>query len=206
MAGNKSSGDKETRTRTWTCVLYPDSVPENWRDIIDDMHIEWIESPLHDKDINATGEVKKAHWHILLIFGGIKAYEQVKEITDGLNSPIPQRCHNAKALVRYMAHLDNPDKAQYLVGGIKPHGGIDLAEMFRPSISERYAIISEMMSYVKDNKIMEFQDLSDFARDNEYDRWFSSLCDNSTMMKTYITSQRHRYQNVDLETGEIHNR
>ena len=104
MAGKKSSGNKETRTRNWTIVLYPESAPENWREILDDMHIEWIESPLHDKDINANGETKKAHWHILLMFGGVKTYEQVKEITDKLNAPIPERCHNAKAMVRYMAH------------------------------------------------------------------------------------------------------
>ena len=77
------------------------------------MHIEWVESPLHDKDLNASGEAKKPHIHILLLFGGVKSYEQVKEITDSLNCPIPQRCHNARALVRYMAHLDNPEKHQY---------------------------------------------------------------------------------------------
>ena len=112
MAGNKSSGNKESRTRNWTFVLYEDSAPENWRDILDEMFIEWIESPWHDKDINADGEPKKKHKHILLMFGGVKSYEQVKEITDKLGQPIPQRCHNAKAMVRYMAHLDNPEKAQ----------------------------------------------------------------------------------------------
>lgn len=207
MAGKETSGNKDTRTRTWTCVVYPESVPENWRDIIDDMHLEWIESPLHDLDKDATGEVKKAHWHILFLFTSVKAYEQIKDITDRLNAPIPQSCHNAKALVRYMAHLDNPDKAQYSTNDIKAHGGADLTELLSPSSAEKQMIIDEMMSYVKNNKIMEFQDLSDYARENEPSRWFYSLCNNSMgIMTVYIRSQRHRYQNVDLETGEIHNR
>lgn len=193
MASSKSTSDKETRTRTWTCVLYPDSVPENWKDLIDDMHIEWIESPLHDSDKNATGEFKKPHWHILLVFGGVKAYEQVKELTDALNAPIPERCHNAKAMVRYMAHLDNPDKAQYNISDIKPHGGVDLSEMLRPSSSERYTIISEMITYVKGTRITEFQDLMDYARQNEFDRWFPLLCDNSAyVVNQYIKSQKYR--------------
>ena len=193
MAGKKSSGNKETRTRNWTIVLYPESAPENWREVLDDMHIEWIESPLHDKDINANGETKKAHWHILLMFGGVKTYEQVKEITDKLNAPIPERCHNAKAMVRYMAHLDNPDKAQYSVSDIKAHGGVDLAEMLRPSSSERYTIISEMIAFIKEYNIMEFQDLMDYAASEKFDTWFPLLCDSSAyVVGQYIKSQRHR--------------
>ena len=49
---------KDTRTRNWTIVVYPDSAPANWRDIINDIHIEWVESPLHDKDVDANGEYK----------------------------------------------------------------------------------------------------------------------------------------------------
>lgn len=193
MVKKNSDGNKETRTRNWTIILYPDSVPDNWRDILDDMHIEWIESPLHDKDINANGEIKKAHWHILLMFGGVKTYQQVKEITDKLNSPIPTRCHNVKSMVRYMAHLDNPDKVQYNVSDIKSHGGVDLAEMFRPSSSERYTLIGDMLSYIRKNNIIEFQDLMDYALANEFDTWFPLLCDNSAfVIGQYIKSQRHR--------------
>ena len=204
MAGKKTSGNRETRTRNWTIILYPESAPSNWRDIIDDMHIEWVESPLHDKDTNATGEVKKAHYHLLFMFGGVKSYEQVKELSDSLNAPIPERCHNSKAMVRYMAHLDNPDKAQYNIADIIPHGGVDLAEMLRPSSSERYTIINEMISYVEDNYVIEFQDLMNYARRNEFDRWFPLLCDNSAyIVNQYIKSQRHRAIKIDKKTGEI---
>ena len=202
---DKKTREKDTRTRTWTVVLYPESAPENWRNIIDDMHIEWVESPLHDIDVNATGEVKKAHWHILLMFGGVKSYEQVKELTDSLNAPIPERCHNAKAMVRYMAHLDNPDKAQYSINDIQPHGGVDLADLLRPSSSERHTIIDEMLTYVQDNSIIEIQDLMDYARMYERDRWWPLICDNSCyVVGQYIKSKRHRQQiKVNPDTGEV---
>lgn len=204
----KKDGQKETRTKTWTLVIYPESAPQNWREIIDEHHIEWVESPLHDKDKTAAGEPKKAHYHVLLMFGTLKSYEQVKEITDSVNGPIPERCHNAKALVRYMAHLDDPNKAQYDVTDIKGHCGADIAEMLRPSSSERYNIIGEMIDFVKQHRIVEFQDLMDHARQNEFERWFPLLCDNSAViMVNYIKSQRHRTPShvypVDPETGEI---
>lgn len=195
MAGNKSSGNKEQRTRNWTFVLYEDSAPENWRTILDEEHIEWVESPWHDKDVNADGEPKKKHKHIMVCFGGVKSYEQVKELTDKLNCPIPQRCHNAKAMVRYMAHLDNPEKAQYSVSDIVGHGGIDIAELLRPSSSERYSLIRDILEYIKLSGCTEFQDLMDYAAAEHFDDWFPLLCDNSAfVVGQYIKSQRHRYE------------
>ena len=194
MAGNKSSGNKASRTRNWNIILYPDSVPDNWREYIDELQIEWVESPLHDCDTNADGEVKKSHWHVLLFFGGVKTYEQVKELVDPLGGPSPQKCLSAKGSVRYMAHLDNPEKFQYQVSDIKAHGGVDLAELLRPSSSERYAIIREMCEYVRDNGITEFQDLMDYAMAERFDTWFPLLCDNSAyVVGQYIKSQRHRF-------------
>lgn len=184
---------KDTRTRNWTIVVYPESAPENWRDILDEMHIEWVESPLHDSDLNATGEKKKAHWHILLMFGGVKSYEQVMELCQDLNCPRPERCHNAKAMVRYMAHLDNPDKAQYSISDIVSHGGVDIAELLRPNASERYSLIREMIAFIRDNDIIEYQDIMDYAAEFRPDDWFPLLCDNSTfVINQYVSSQRHR--------------
>ena len=55
MVNKASQGN--VRTRNWTFVIYPESVSEGWRDILDDEHIQWVESPLHDKDTNPNGEI-----------------------------------------------------------------------------------------------------------------------------------------------------
>lgn len=41
-----------------------------------------------------------------------KSFEHIKELTDKLNVPNPQKCASAKGLIRYMIHFDNPDKVQ----------------------------------------------------------------------------------------------
>jgi Plasmid replication protein len=202
---------KETRTKTWTLVIYPESTPANWRDVIDEHHIPWFESPLHDRDLTATGEVKKPHWHILLMFGTLKSYDQVKELTEALNGPRPEKCHDARALVRYMAHLDDPNKAQYSKDEIIPHGGADLSEMFRPSHSELYAIIDEMRLFIIEKGLTEFEDIFNYAAEQEKDRWFPVLCGSGMyVMKFFLSSRRHRRNvqreitiRVDDETGEI---
>ena len=186
---------KDTRCRNWTIILYPESAPENWRDIIDEWHIEWVESPLHDSDINATGEKKKAHWHILLMFSGVKTYEQVRELTDCLNCPAPEKCHNSKTLVRYFAHLDNPSKHQYNISDIIAHGGVDIDELLRPLNTQRRTFIKEMQTFIRDNCITEFCDFMDYAAEERFDDWYALLCDNSAIViSNYIRSQRHKFK------------
>lgn len=202
-----AKGNKETRTRGWTIVLYPDSAPENWRDILDSYYIEWVESPLHDSDLNADGEKKKPHWHILLLFSGVKDIAQIVELVAPLNCPIPQKVHNQKSLVRYMAHLDNPEKSQYDISDIKAHGGVDIQELLKPSSSERKTLIKEMSYFIKDNNIIEFQDLFDYAAEHREDDWFPLIVDNSAyILDKYISSQRNRIKclkKIDYGTGEI---
>jgi hypothetical protein len=196
---------KDTRTRNWTIVLYPESAPDNWRDIIDEWHIEWVESPLHDKDLNPTGEPKKAHYHVLLMFGSVKSYDQVLDLIQPLNCPIPNKVHNSKSLVRYMAHLDHPDKAQYDVKSITAHGGVDVFDLLKPSSSERYTYIREMQRWCNDNNVTEFQDLFNHAAAEHFDDWFPLLCDSCCYVMTqFLKSKRHspRFR-VDEETGEI---
>lgn len=199
---------KDDRTRNWTFVAYPESVPQNWRDILDEQHIQWIESPLHDRDLNADGETKKAHWHILVMFEGNKSFEQIKELTEQIHATIPQKCASVKGLVRYMAHLDNPEKVQYDRGTIIGHGGVDVAEYLRPTSSSRYQLIGEMMDFVRDNDIVELEDLAYYARIERFDDWFPLLCDNSAyIMGEFIRSRRNRAVSrrvlVDTKTGEV---
>lgn len=51
---------KEKRSNKWAFLLYQESAPDNYLDILEDMHIPFVLSPWHDKDINKeTGEFKK---------------------------------------------------------------------------------------------------------------------------------------------------
>lgn len=191
MAEKKTRG--HDRTRVWALVVYPESAPDNWRSILDNEHIEWVESPLHDMDVNeSTGEVKKAHWHVVLAFDGPKSYDQVLELTKNLNCPIPQRCHSLRGAVRYMAHLDNPDKVQYSTTDIIPHGGFDLASALAPTSGQRYTLISEMLTWARENRVDELQDLIDYSIAERRD-WFELLCDSCAyVVGQYLRSARHK--------------
>lgn len=184
---------KDERTRNWSFVLYPESEPENWRGILDSFHVPWIESPLHDSDLNGDETEKKAHRHIAMMFEGKKSYDQVKEITDSLNAPHPQKIANMVGLVRYMAHLDNPEKHQYSPLEIIGHCGADVQAYLRPTSGARHILLQEMIAYIETNDIREFCDLSLYAMNERGDDWFPLLADNSTVfIDRYIKSRRNK--------------
>lgn len=187
---------KETRARGYAFVLYPESAPEHWRSIIDDWHVPWAESPLHDKDVNpGTGEVKKPHWHILLNFDSVKSYDQVKELLSQLGdgATIPVKLNSVKGMLRYFCHMDNPEKYQYPRELIIGHGGLDVDDLLRPSASARYEFIKEMCYYISEFNITEFYELIDYAMVEKAETWFPLLCDNSSyIVNQYIKSNRER--------------
>lgn len=183
---------KDTRTRNWSFIVYPESAPENWIEQLKEEMTPFAVSPLHDEDVNeGTGELKKAHYHVLLCFESMKSYEQVKEITERFNGSIPQRVNSAKGLIRYFVHRDNPEKHQYDIINIYAYGDIDVISPFKTSTS-RYDAIKQMLKYVNDNNIMEFQDLMNYAME-EQEEWFRYLCDSCAyIVQEYIKSVRHR--------------
>ena len=104
------------KKRFWAMVLYPDSAPSDWRDIIQSTGLPFSVSPLHDKDLNADNSIKKAHYHIILCYPGPTTYNNVKSLCDSLNQPIPQPLDSVKGYYRYFTHKDNPDKFQEAEG------------------------------------------------------------------------------------------
>lgn len=99
------------KSRYWTILVYPESAPKDWEDILAGYTYCY---KLHDCDVNKdTGKLKKAHYHVVLAFDGTTTYNVVKELTDRLNSPIPQPARSLRGTIRYLIHADNKNKYQY---------------------------------------------------------------------------------------------
>lgn len=169
-----------TKARDWTFILYPESAPEHWREILDETHLRWIESPLHDKDVNADGEKKKPHWHILLSFDGPVTQKAVKRLIEPLNGPVPQKIGSSKGLVRYMIHMDNPEKYQYSINDIVAHNGADIQSYFELTATNRLTVMKEIITFIYDERIDNFADFLMIAIEKS-DDWFSIAINNNTL-------------------------
>mgnify|MGYP000865806599 CR=1 FL=1 len=188
MSTQKST-TKDGRYRQWTIVVYPESAPENWRNLLNGQ--TWIESPLHDKDVNPDGTEKKSHWHILIAFDGKKSYEQVKLIADSLNGASPQYVQNMVGMVRYLAHIDNPEKAQYDPKKIIGYG-IDVDKYLKNAI-DIDNLICEVEEFIDEHKIIEYAKLTRVARmmREEHPDWHKIISTHTIHFKAYVNSCRH---------------
>lgn len=208
MADNKANDNKEDRTRDWTFILYPESAPADWKEILkNEYQVSAIISPLHDKDVldDVDRTSKKAHYHIILRFQGKKSFKQIKMITDALNQPIPQPVKSIEGAVRYMAHLDSPDKAQYDTNDIEVIGNIDIEKYFKMTDRQKDQMTLDIIIFINENNILELSDLIDYCSENNND-WFRHLCTNVYLIDKYITSRRNKYEKThSVKMNEIIN-
>lgn len=188
----KNSSKCNVKKRHWTFVLYPESAPSDWRDILQKTGLQVCISPLHDKDINPTGEVKKAHYHLILCYSGPTSYNVVKSITDRLNQPIPQPIEQVRGVYRYLTHKDNPEKYQYSDCDISVLNGFNIIDYSDYTRSEIEAYKRFVLSYIRDNDILEYSDLLDALYDSALFDELSIASSNTLLFNSYIRSRRHQ--------------
>lgn len=177
-----------SRTRNYATVVYPDSAPDNWQEILTQQFVPAFISPLHDQDNNPTGEIKKAHYHVIIMFEGVKTLEQASAIFDQIGGVGCEIVQSIRGYARYLCHLDNPDKAQYPTDQVIALCGADYMGVIGLPI-DRYKVIGEMIDYCEDNKIYSYARLLKYARMERFD-WFRILCDSGTVvMREFLKSQ-----------------
>lgn len=185
------SKNETKRTRNFATVVYPESAPENWLDILGEAKIPALVSPLHDRDVNPDGEVKKAHYHVLILFEGVKTSEQAKEVFNTIGGVGLEIVQSIRGYARYLCHLDNPEKYQYDQAEVRQFGGADFVSTIGLA-TDRYRAIGEMIDYCHEFDVLEFADLLEYARLERFE-WFRILCDNGAfVMREHIKSRRMR--------------
>lgn len=179
------------RSTNWTFLVWCDSTP-NWRNIIEEYHVAWCESPVHEYDTNEDGSQKKCHRHIALTFDSLKSFDQVKEITDQIGTTIPMPVQSMKGLIQYFTHKNNPEKYQYNEKDIIPHGGFDLQEYLKPTQTEYEELAKSLDQFIIDNGITEFNELVLAVVNMDEDRWLYILRNrNTAFYKTWLQNRSY---------------
>lgn len=185
------------RGRNWAIVAYPESLPKNWKDIISQEPVAI--SPLHDKDVNPDGTKKKKHYHLVLNYKGNKSFEQIDQIARALRAPIPERINSLTGAVRYLTHMDNPEKYQYDSSDIQTFGGFDLENCLALSTGDKRQNLRDMLAFISENDIIHLKDLADYCMsENAPAGWFEILTERNTLfIKEYIKSNWQKEQSLE---------
>lgn len=130
--------EKVETHKNWEFICYPESLQEYWIDILKGMKYRGFISPLHDKDIDEDGKLKKPHYHVIIQLSNKRPND--KYIINSIIKPIslPDKANEHAEFVRdmissvrYLVHKDNPDKYQYKIEDIICLGGTDSSKYFK---------------------------------------------------------------------------
>lgn len=156
-APQKEEKKKEVKKREWTFVIYPESAPADWRDIIRQRGLVAAASPLHDRDINADGTPKKPHHHVIVVYDGPTTYSNVLALSQGeLGGTIPKVLDSPRGMYTYFTHEDNPEKAQYEKKDIEHFNGFNITDLCMLKASEIFEIKCRVVQFIDDNEITEY--------------------------------------------------
>lgn len=187
--------EKNVKKRNWAFVLYPESAPADWREQLQKAGLPCAISPLHDKDVNATGEPKKAHYHIILVYGSPTTFKNVESLTKRLNQPIPQPLEQVRGYYRYLTHEDNPEKAQYCKADIQTLNGFSISDFVEMTKSEVTKYKREIIGFIQDNFMTEYADLLDALMAGAGpEEWFDVASNNTLFFTAYLKSRRYRQE------------
>ncbi|EGQ3826146.1 plasmid replication protein [Staphylococcus pseudintermedius] len=179
------------KARHWAMVVYPESAPENWLELLEQTYLQFAVSPLHDKDVDPDGQIKKAHWHVILSWDGPQRATAAQKIAEMVNAPKPIRIESVRGAYRYFTHMDNPDKYQYDSKEIRVFNGFDISSYIALTKEERYEAITAIISYINENKVTEYLDLLNELMTHDYSL-FKVACDNTILFTALIRSNRHK--------------
>lgn len=178
------------KARTWGVIVYPESAPEDWMELLAETYLQFAVSPLHDKDTNPDGQVKKAHRHVILAWDGPVTQTAASKLANKINAAKPIKLESVRGAYRYFTHKDNPEKFQYDEKDIKVFNGFDISSYISPTREEKYNAVAEIIQLVKENNYTEYFELVSDLLEKDYDL-FKVACDNTILINGLVRSRRY---------------
>lgn len=195
----------DNRTPNWTCIVYEDSLPEDYISQLESTTLEIYISPWHDKDVwtkgdelknpkHVAGKPKKKHKHVIICYGkgNKKSLEQVKEDFAFLNGTAFKKVKSLIGMVQYLDHRYCRTKVHYDPNDVVALNGAEYDELVNtPTDSQSRLLLKEIRLYCRCNDIYDFCDLQDAVDDDETLLTWSKVIDqNQFKLANYITSRR----------------
>lgn len=178
--------------RIWGSVGYPESLPVDWLDRLQETGLQIAISPLHDKDLDPTGEPKKAHYHVLINYDGPTTHNHVKELCTSLNMVNPIKLESLRGMFRYHIHQDNPEKYQYNDNDRILLNGFDKNAVNELTRTEVNKLKKELLTIIEDNDIFEYSDLLILLNNKDCNDLFDVASSHTILFNTFITSRRNK--------------
>lgn len=181
-----------TKGRIFSGIGYKESMKDNWIQLLEETGLAIAISPYHDKDIEPTGETKKAHYHILFKFEGPTTLKHITNICKEIGIVQVRKIESLRGMYRYHLHLDSPDKYPYEDKDRILLNGFDPKDAEALTATEIDRITTAILAFIDDNNILEYSDLLYEFRTNYCNNMLTVAKSHTILFNTYIKSKRHK--------------
>lgn len=212
------------KARYFTFLLYPESIPNNWKMQLELLDIPMAISPLHDKDIDKkNGGFKKAHYHVIYVAKNPVTAESVRlkiKRTLGDNSlAIVQIVRKSmENMYLYLTHESKDAVAKkkhiYSKNDIQLLSNFDISRYVTLDVEEKDYIFNVICNMIDEQSLANVRELKRFVqqRGNEYNIDSMKIVNDvirshTGLIRLYFDAvyQERKYgsHEVDYVTGEI---
>lgn len=177
-----SEDKNQVKSTYFTFLLYPDSIPDNWVELLESTNLQMAISPLHNKDktekkelLEQGQEYKKEHYHVIYIAKnaitpeavrnrikrllGDKSVNMVQPIATSVVNAYLYLTHESKDAIAKKKHVYDKKDIIHL-----NNFDVDRFEMF--DVHEKRDMINSIVEIVKSLELTNIIELSEFF-DNE---------------------------------------
>lgn len=204
--------DTSKKARIFTVIAYPESLPglpegaskddanAHLIEIMDSLCVPYAISPLHDADVLSDGSLKKPHWHIVIKWRNTTTIKAViKHVCPALGCPMYAKIvASMRLMLRYLAHQDNPEKAQYnpaevIYHGIDPSDYAEQTRALTPAEKRLYSL--EVLKAIKEVGWLDFDEallgVADLDGGDLYTNWLFSAT-GLRLVESCVKANYHR--------------
>lgn len=204
----QQQADECAKCRCYWFVVWPESLDmSKFFEVLRRSGYAIAVSPLHDRDVrDDTGEFKKAHYHVLVRFPTARYLEPVRRLVgswiydaDGFLAkdedgkdvtwyvrPAPDYA----GALRYLCHIDNPEKARYPENEVLTFGFIDVSMLYAKSAADDVESYYQLIAWCRKNPHRNYADLMDAVFDGQDKALMRTLTRYSYTIKAYMGSRR----------------
>lgn len=167
-----------TKSKYFCAILYPDCNTYDIDKVIKALaeeHLTFAVSPIHDKDLEDDGSLKKGHFHLLLAYSSATTLSNIRGWFKACGMPESDLhsvrvCASGVGYFRYLTHKDNPEKVQYDDNDIRVFNDFDeLFKKFSRSSSSKIDDLVRIFKIVDELDTISFHSLVQYLMFNERD-------------------------------------
>lgn len=212
------------KSRYFTFLLYPDSIPVDWEMKLEAIGVPIAVSPLHDRDKSTVEgqQYKKAHYHVIYVAKnpvtadsvrwkikqtlGDKSLAKVQIVVQSLESMYLYLTHESKDAVAKNKH-------KYSKKDIKLINNFDIDRYITLDVEDKDEMLNDVCDMIDEHDLANMRELRRFVKTHGAEYGLPSMKIINSVLRSHtglvrlyfdaVYQERKYGSSVDKETGEI---